>query len=251
MKFFWDTLDFLERHKNGILTTIVLHLFIITCFLVMKMRTANLHQEAQMVIDFSQQELLEKQIEELQKQVKAQPKQEFIHNLEKQYLGRNIPVNESHDAQQSIDNMVKDIKDELGVKDGSNREPEPQQKLDSLTRKKAPVLEKKPEYTVNEKGEPTFYRGNTTVSYSLKGRSHIHIPIPVYQCQGSGKVIMDIAVNPKGYVLTAEINKEESQISEQCLIDAAIRYALVTRFTEKASAPAQQIRKITYIFVAQ
>lgn len=254
MKFFADTLDFLDRHKNGILVTIVLHLFIITCFLVLKMRTENKHQEAQMLIDFSQQELLEKQIEELKKQVKSEPKQEFINNLEKQYLGKNIAVNQDHDAQQSINKMVSELEKELGVDKSANVDREAdrnQPKLDSIKTKKPAVVEKKPEYSLNEKGEPTFYRGNTTVSYSLKGRSHIYVPIPVYQCEGSGKVVMDIAVNPKGYVLSASINKAESQITEQCLIDAAIRYAQVTRFTEKAGAPAQQKGSITYIFVAQ
>jgi hypothetical protein len=252
MKFFWEILDFLDRHKNGILATLVLHLFIITCFLVLKMRTQNKHQEAQMLIDFSQQELMEKQLQEMQKQVKAQPKQEFINNLEKQYLGKNIAVNESHDAQQSINKMVDDIKSELGVKDPLNRDADRQQpKIDSIKTKKPATIEKKPDYTLNEKGEPTFYRGKTTVSYNLAGRSHLYVPIPVYQCEGSGKVVMDIAVNPKGYVLSATINKSESQITEQCLIDAAIRYAQVTRFTEKAGAAAQQKGTITYIFIAQ
>jgi uncharacterized protein YpuA (DUF1002 family) len=69
---------------------------------------------------FSQQELIEKQIEELKKQVKSEPKQEFINNLEKQYLGRNIAVNQDHDAQQSINKMVSDLEKELGVDKSTN-----------------------------------------------------------------------------------------------------------------------------------
>jgi hypothetical protein len=77
------------------------------------------------------------------------------------------------------------------------------------------------------------------------------MPSPVYQCQGSGKVVLEILVNRNGYVLSAQINKSESQITEECLMEVATRTALTSRFNEKADAPEKQQGRITYIFIAQ
>jgi hypothetical protein len=258
MKFLDNFLDILERHKIGILATIVLHLALITIFLVFRMNLMDTRKNTEMLIDFSQaEEFMEKQIEELQKQIKVQSQQELIKELQEQYNIKNTPVNEAenaaaNDAQKSIDQMEQEIKQELGVNDNTVREQASDQvKLDPIIKKEEPAVKKKPEYTLNEKGEPTFFKGATTISYSLKGRSHIYIPTPVYKCEGGGKIVLNIAVNRKGYVVAADINKTESRISEECLMEAANMAALTTRFSEKPDAPERQMGSITFIFVAQ
>lgn len=251
MKILTPVLNFLERHVIGILTTIALHLLIITCFLVIKMRTKQHYADNEVVIDFSQADVLQKQIENLQKQVKDQPKQEFIKDLEKQYNVHNVPVNEAdQDAQKSVDNMVKDIKGELNIND-DQREPAPE-KIESPAKNEVKLLEQKPEYTEDAKGVRTFFRGATTISYFLKGRKHITpIRTPAYKCEGGGKVVLNIFVNPRGYIVSLDVNRAESQITDECLVDAAIKSAEVIRFDEKPDAPAKQEGTITFIFIAQ
>ena len=79
----------------------------------------------------------------------------------------------------------------------------------------------------------------------------MYIPTPVYKCEGGGKVVIDIAVNPKGYVLYADVNKSQTHTNDDCLLEAATHAALVTRFNEKRDAPEKQLGTITFIFVAQ
>ena len=208
-------------------------------------------EKQEVLIDFIDPTILEKAIEEKKKEVKTLSQQQFIKNLQNEYSVKNIAVNEAdHDAKPAIDEMVKDIKSELNIKE--NRQTEqisPQPKIEDIKKKEAKVTDNRPKY--NAQGEKLFYKGPTTISYSLEGRTEVYIYPPVYQCQGSGKVVVDIVVNQSGYVIDAIINKSKSQINDDCLVEAANRAALTTRFNAKNTAPERQRGTITYIFIAQ
>jgi len=231
------------------------HLLVITVFLILKIQDQKRQTETRIELDFAEPKELEKDIVEMKKEAKTLSEKEFIKNMEEQYLGSNIPKNEdAQDAKKSVDNMVSDIKDELNIKDYAQAEREKDAqltKIEKVEKKEVKEVQQKPEYTTNAKGERVFERGATTISYYLQGRMHIYMPSPVYQCQGSGKVVLEILVNRNGYVLSAQINRAESQIAEECLIEVATRTALTTRFNEKASAQEKQPGRITYIFIAQ
>jgi len=208
-------------------------------------------EKKEVLIDFVDPEIIEKAIEQKKQEVKTLSQQQFIKDLQKEYSIKNVAVNEADpDAKPAVDQMVKDIKSELNIKE--NRQTEqisPQKKIEEIKKKEAEVTDKRPKF--NSQGERLFYKGPTTISYSLEGRTEVYINPPVYQCQGSGKVVVDIVVNQSGYVTDASINKPLSQITEECLIDAANRAALVTRFNAKNTAPDKQRGRITYIFIAQ
>jgi acyl-CoA-binding protein len=209
-------------------------------------------EKQEVLIDFVDPTIMEKAIEQKKEEVKKLSQQQLIKDLNKEYAIKNVAVNEADvDAKPSIDKMVEDIKGELNIKDRKASEQMAQQPKIEEIKKKAPLTEKKVEYTENAKGERTFYKGATTTTYFLKDRMHVHIPLPVYQCEGSGKVVMEIIVNRDGYVMDAIINKQQSQISADCFIEAATRCALSTRFNASKTAPEKQQGKITYIFIAQ
>lgn len=91
---------------------------------------------------------------------------------------------------------------------------------------------------------------NTTISYRLVGRNDINLPNPVYTCYGSGQVVVNIEVDNYGKVKKGFYNKAASSTSNQCLIDAAIEYALQAEFTNMASR-AKQLGSITFNFPGQ
>jgi len=246
-------LDYIERHKIGILTTIIIHLLLVTLFMVIQFGVIKKKKENQEItVDLMDPSILEKAIEQKKQEVKTLSQQQFIKDLQKEYSIKNVAVNEAdQDAKPEVEKMVKDIKGELNIKDNKPSEQiHPQPKIEEIQKKEA-LTEKKTEYTENAKGERTFHKGATTTVYYLKDRMHIYIPMPVYQCQGSGKVVMDIVVNQSGYVIDATVNKAESQIMEECLIEAANRAAYTSRFNAKNTAPEKQRGKMTYIFIAQ
>jgi hypothetical protein len=240
----------LEEHQTGILTTIAVHLLIITAVLILKINTYT-EREYSIMIDLSQISM------ETGEQPAPPPEanaQEMAQRLQQEYNIRHIPVNMANEqAVENIDRMVRDIKTEMNIKDppplqdqaedilpGENQPPE----------NEARIYDDK--YPVGNSGERTVYKGATTVSYELGNRRHMFIPVPAYKCQGHGKVVVNITVNRRGYVLKAEIDKNDKTDSQDpCLIETAVRDAERSRFNESATAKEPQQGSITYIFFAQ
>lgn len=95
------------------------------------------------------------------------------------------------------------------------------------------------------------YKGPTRIYYDLKGRIHSYLPVPIYKCQGSGKVVLNIEVDQKGVVEKATIIENENNTSDVCLIETAVNTALISRFNSDVNSPKIQNGTLTYLFVAQ
>ncbi|MBT8261028.1 MAG: hypothetical protein HKO92_10910 [Flavobacteriaceae bacterium] len=87
---------------------------------------------------------------------------------------------------------------------------------------------------------------NSSISYSLVNRNKIHIPPPIYLCEESGKIVINIIVNAQGKVIETYYN-ESSTSNNGCLIDHALEYAKASTFNADASKP-EQLGTITFIF---
>jgi len=90
----------------------------------------------------------------------------------------------------------------------------------------------------------------TTVSYRLVNRTDLDLPNPVYTCEGSGKVVVNIVVDSLGKVVKTSYSKSASTTANGCLIDSAIEYAKQARFTTNANKN-KQLGTITYNFPGQ
>lgn len=102
------------------------------------------------------------------------------------------------------------------------------------------VLKKQQEETNN---------ANSTIGFSLKGRTKVHIPIPVYLCEVNGKIVVNITVNASGHVIDAYVNTSSNSDNE-CLIEHALDYAKESVFSADASKPTQ-IGSITFNFIGK
>lgn len=110
----------------------------------------------------------------------------------------------------------------------------------------------KDEKKMNEANEmASRYSGPTRIYYNLPGRVHVYLSIPVYKCEGGGKVSIAIEVTPKGLVSKALVETSETTTIDPCLIEAAISSALASRFSPDASATRNQQGTITFLFVPQ
>lgn len=104
---------------------------------------------------------------------------------------------------------------------------------------------------MQEEKEPVNFQGPTRVYYRLENRFHVHLPLPIYKCQGAGKVTLSIEVDRNGLVLSAKILAGESSTKDPCLLETAVNYAMVSRFNRSPDAPARQSGTLTFHFVAQ
>ena len=109
--------------------------------------------------------------------------------------------------------------------------------------------EKSEEKEEDKKDKVSNFQGATYISYFLKDRYKMKIPVPTYRCETSGKIIIDIVVNRDGNVISYKIASSSSQ--DYCLQESAIRSVKKSKFNQNYDAPLKQRGSITYIFEAQ
>ena len=244
-----DLLLFLDVHAVGILTTLVIHLALIVLFLFLQISSLK-HKEEVFYVDLS----VLNDVEML-----AVPKDvELVESTpasEERSAVRDIPVNVSRAESRAVENisrMVEDIKSELNVKDMKLTDPEdtpPEAEEEQLTKDEVRIFDEK--FPLDASGARTVYSGASHVSYVLEGRTHTRMRVPAYKCRGAGKVVVDVVVNQRGYVVSAVVNKLLSGTEEPCFVDAARSEAEKSRFNADSKAPERQSGVITYLFEAQ
>lgn len=105
--------------------------------------------------------------------------------------------------------------------------------------------------TSSNSNSKNTYAGNTVISYNLGGRKASRLPVPAYQCLGSGEVNIEINVNQKGLVTSVTVLSAKTSLNEDCLTEAASIAARKSRFAIDLKAPASQKGTINYKFIQQ
>jgi len=88
---------------------------------------------------------------------------------------------------------------------------------------------------------------NSSIAFSLRGRSAVFIPNPIYTCDKPGKIVVNITVNAEGRVIDTNINKASSSSENECLTEKALEYAANAQFSRLAGRN-EQPGTITYNF---
>jgi TonB family protein len=228
-----------EEEKNiitGILGTVAVHLLVLIVFLIARIdRVRDIHQEP-MVIEFDEE--LYKTLEQIMKE--NQPLDSKVEDLS-QADKKNIAVNTANQLEKQIstEKYIEELKQELDI-DEINKQ------LDRSLGDD-PVLTEEPQK--EEIKEKNIYKGPTRIEYDLGGRGHRYIYRPIYKCQGSGKVIVAITVDPEGKVIDAKISSTNT--NEICIQETALTSAQRSLFEIDLNADPKQRGTISYEFVAQ
>lgn len=236
----------MQDHASGILGTIAFHLFLVMVFLIVRISAERTLLESMIMLEF------EEESPEVEDLLQA-PDPEF-ERLVATYLDEsrsNIPVNVARqlDEQLSTERYVEEIESELDAGRSMDYQDlqERLRELEEIAEEDLVVEgeEEKPELP------PEPFEGPTNIFYDLEFRYHIRLPVPVYQCEGSGIIEVKIAVDQQGRVVQAELDKPGNTFNEICLAEAAKRAALQTRFNSDFGAPVRQQGSITYHFIPQ
>lgn len=95
-------------------------------------------------------------------------------------------------------------------------------------------------------------KGNVVVSYDLPNRIDRYLYIPAYECEGGGKVVVNIVVNRSGVVTSASVaSVTNSTSADDCIQQMALKASRSSQFDAVQSAPERQKGTITYVFVPQ
>ncbi len=134
------------------------------------------------------------------------------------------------------------------LSDGSNQETKKHEPIEpSIDKDKLSSFDK-----VNDllkKQQDDGNNAKSTISFSLKDRTKVHIPIPIYLCEVDGKIVVNITVNAKGGVTDAYVNTSSTS-SNECLIEHALEYAKESLFSADPSKTSQ-IGSITFYFIGK
>jgi hypothetical protein len=96
-----------------------------------------------------------------------------------------------------------------------------------------------------------MYQGPTRIYYYLENRYKIEMPVPIYKCENSGKIVFNIVVNQRGRISDYSFDETASSRSDACLLEAAISSIKRTRFNPDSKSPKKQAGSITYEFMKQ
>ena len=245
-----------EGRLIGILGTVIIHLVAGIIFMSFKIDTLKKNISDEFEIEFApadEPEINEKLIE--------LP----VTSIEKIFQGDeemlNIARNLANRGEEKVDpsDYIDKVKEELikSGKLGIDNYIDEQKRLSEADPDEKMAFENRNEenaeaYKPKESQEMAAnYKGPTRIYYDLLGRNHTWLPIPIYKCQGSGKVVLLIEVNQKGNVESARVISKESTTSDICLLETAVNTAMISRFNPDIDSPKIQTGTLSYHFVAQ
>lgn len=255
-------LHFIDRHKFGILATIIFHFLVIFVATYTHMPLSKMEVENLLVLNFSAEEVELPIIEKQQpKDVhppvsnnnsnkavnEAAPKDVESGNYNEFNKEPSAQSKESFEKQ--LEKELKALEDEViqSQRDaGYGYSPEEVAKM--LDTKKNDALD---HVKSQEPRSEAAFKGQTNITYKLKNRFDTKLEVPVYMCQYGGMVVVNIAVDQNGSVVSAKIDEESSKTTDACLLKAALNGAKRTRFNKKTTASKIQTGSITYQFIEQ
>jgi outer membrane biosynthesis protein TonB len=244
-------LDWFDRHKFGVVGTLMLHTLLMLAFALGKLHSPPARVEPPALV-------LELEVPP------TEPKPEPPNDAQEPASAANVTNRASNstaepDAEHPLsrraqERMAEDIEkdlhemeheefDQLAEKRRAEGKEITVPKLDPSKFDKRNYLDKAP--------RPVKVEGLTTVSYDLIGRTDQVLEVPAYLCKGQGKVVIRVAVDRSGEVDKAEVDANASTTANACMLDNALSSASSARFSVSAAASQPQHGTITYIFLAQ
>jgi len=247
---------FFQRNRYGVMGTIAFHMVLLILFLGIHLKTKRTFTESEIYIEIPPElsDQIQKERDDEIAKVLKEKKSEISQSVDE--LLKSIAVNQNtqkknSDPKQKIQNMIADIRKNMNdfVSDG---ESEMGKKGDSDEFKQDSLksLTEMAKQQLLDSLQNLEYNGASSVYYNLKNRHKIYLPIPVFKCEGEGKIVVQIKVDNSGSVINSSIIKEQS-VDDDCLFEAALLASRKTRFNVKINGLLVQTGTITYHFVRQ
>jgi hypothetical protein len=242
----------------GILGTVIVHLIAAIIFMSFQLQSLKTRQKQVEKFEIEFAAFEEKKVTEKPVELPPTSVENILHDdVEMLNIARNLAS--KSDVKIDPNDYIDKVKDELikSGKLGTDNFIDGQKGNYQATEDDQVAIENQEEKKVKEEKATDAqkmaanFQGPTRIYYDLQGRNHTYLPIPIYKCQGSGKVVLLIEVNQKGNVENATVIEGQSTTRDECLTETAMGTALVSRFESNINAPKIQKGTLTYIFVAQ
>lgn len=241
-------LDWFERHKFGVVGTLMLHTFLMFAFAMSKLKTPEtkvIVPELELVMEAPPPDVTPE--EQRQKLLSAQDVTNQASNSTADPGVRSL----SRAAQER---MATNVEADLHAMEQAEFERLAEERKASGKEVVIPKLDPskfdKNNY-MDKTTKPVKVEGLTTVSYDLVGRTDIVLEVPAYLCKGQGRVVVRVAVDRSGEVSKAELDPKATTTTDDCMVSNAMASASGARFSGSSTAAQPQRGTITYVFLAQ
>jgi hypothetical protein len=242
---------FFRNNIRGILATLMVHMFIVIVFLLIKIQGFKRTSQLDINIDYSQVSPIQTKKADYQLSPGEQAYLEKILSQAGNISNLASNTSEKLDKELSTENFVEEYRKQL--EDTRSEEWKKQQEEINMRLQQPDYVA--PEFDKKKEIEMDNYTGPSNVTYEFLSapfnRYKTYLPVPVYKCQGEGIVFVNIEVDPEGKVVSAQCNMTKDYVDKECLLEVARNYALNTRFEVKTNAPEKHKAKIIYNFIPQ
>ena len=238
----FKSMDFFDRHKALIITCLFCSVLILALYNFSL--SSNIQKERELLVDLENFKI------EKPEEPKPEP-EETPQTTNQQTVQTHQAFNENEEVRETnFDRQLEEIFEKNSASQlESSDEDSPgtsgsfgiQQKKEAV--KKRSDGDRSSEKTSTQKGG----MDNSSITFSLIGRTAVNIPNPIYTCDRAGKIVVNITVNAEGRVLTTSINRGSSSTTNECLTEQAMQYATQAVFSRMAARNSQP-GTITYNF---
>jgi hypothetical protein len=240
--------EFFKENRMALLYTLIVHLVILIILIFMRVESLKNQQESGIAVEY-EGKTMEERLEEEEVDVPAEWLEEIMRQRE---LSSNRAVNLNEEEQLNKDISTSEYVKDLLEQIEEARNQEDREKLEELQSILASADYVPP---AEEETEGSAYSGPTTITYEFQeeplNRGKVKLTVPVYRCEGSGVVKVEVFVAPDGHVLDATVLDPIIGSDRICFADAAISAARSSQFRIELNGPQRQPAIITYSFIAQ
>lgn len=239
-------MDFFDEHKALIITVLLFSLLLLTMY---NINISNANKKVrETLIELSNIRAAE-ELQEEEQQEEPEPPQEQV---QQPNLQTHQAFNQNQEeTRQNVQSRLEEIFQRNSAMQEASEEESSESTSGEFTVGPSRT-EKRQEASQgnNSTEEVSTQQGslrNSSISFSLVGRTAIFIPNPIYTCDVPGKIVVNITVDAAGRVTDTSVNKSASSSSNQCLIDRALEYAAGATFSALSGRNAQP-GTITFYF---
>jgi TonB family protein len=236
-------MDFFDRHKALIITLLFFAVLLLGLF---NFNLANKNRkDREFLMDLDNLKIEEPVVE------KPEPEEVPKKNTRETAQTHRAFNENLEDREENFDQQLKEIFDKNSALQNETSENETSNSSGNFDfqNKKKEKVQKKSDGNKTSAETSTKKGGidHSSISFSLLGRSAVDIPNPVYTCNRSGKIVVNISVNTDGRVTSTAINKGSSSTTNECLAEQALEYAAQAVFSPLPGRNSQP-GTITYNF---
>ncbi|MDT0646922.1 energy transducer TonB [Zunongwangia sp. F260] len=229
-------MDFFDKHKALIITSLLFAILLLALYNFNLSRSNQKTQEFLVDINEYQPEA------EPEKEAEEEP--EETEQQQSKQVQTHRAYNENQEAQeQNFDTQLNEIfeRNSAAREESSEEESDASNGDFNVSKPERNRPQKRSDGNNSSDNISTQTGGidNSSITYSLRGRTAFEIPNPIYTCDVAGKIVVNITVNAEGVVQETSINKASSTSSNACLEENALRYAAGARFSQLAGRNSQ------------